>query len=202
MPPARRVGGCVLAGRRGGGDAGAAFAQAVALAFEGDHGGVVHEAVDERGGDHRVAEDFAPGLESAVAGDDDRAAFVAAGDQGEEQVGGLSFEREVADLVDDQQLVALKALELLVEGVALLGLFEAGDPLLGGGERDPVATLAGLDPEGDREMGLACSRRVWVELLMLLMFCRSGCGWSTLRASCGMSSLTCWGGGLRRARLR
>jgi len=42
--------------------------------------GVVDEAVDERGGDHGVAEDLAPRLEAAVAGDDDRAAFIAARD--------------------------------------------------------------------------------------------------------------------------
>ena len=96
--------------RRGSGDrggAGAAFAQPVALASEGDHGGVVHEPVDQGGGDHRVAEDLAPGFEAAVAGDDHAAALVAARDQGEHQVGGLALEREVADLVDDQQLVAL-----------------------------------------------------------------------------------------------
>jgi hypothetical protein len=80
----------------------AAFAQAVALAFEGDHGGVVDEAIDERGGDHRVAEDFAPGFEAAVGGDDDRTAFVAARDEREEQVGGLAFKRQVADFVDDE----------------------------------------------------------------------------------------------------
>ena len=62
----------------------------------------------------------APGFEAAVAGEDDRAAFVAARDQGEEQVRGLAFEREVADLVDDQQPVALQASELVVEGVAVL----------------------------------------------------------------------------------
>jgi hypothetical protein len=33
--------------------------------------GVVDEPIDEGGGDHRVAEDLAPGLEAAVAGDDD-----------------------------------------------------------------------------------------------------------------------------------
>jgi hypothetical protein len=111
------------AGSGGWGDSGAAFAEAVALAFQGDHGRVVHESVDQGGGDHRVAEDLAPRFESAVAGDDDRAAFVAAGDEREEEVRGLSFEREVADLVDDQQLVALEPPELLVERVALLGLF-------------------------------------------------------------------------------
>jgi hypothetical protein len=38
-----------------------------------------------------------------------------------------SLEREVADLVDDQQFVVLEPLELLVEGVAFLG----GRPIVG-----------------------------------------------------------------------
>ena len=132
--------------------------EAVALALERDHVGVVDEAVDEGGGDHGVAEDLAPGFEAAVAGDDDRAAFVAAGDQGEEQVGGLAFERQVADLVDDDQRVALEAAQLVVERVAVLGGFEAVDPLLGGRERDAVAGLAGLDRQRDRR-GAFCRCR-------------------------------------------
>lgn len=116
--------------------------------------GVVDEAVDEGGSDHLVAEDLAPGLEASIGGDDDRAAFVAAGDEREEQVGGLAFEGQVADLVDDEQVVALEAAQLVVEGVAVLGGLEAVDPLLGGGERDAMAGLAGLDRQRDRQMGL------------------------------------------------
>ena len=112
--------------------------------------GVVNEAVDERGGDHGVAEDFAPGFEAAVAGEDDRAAFVAARDEREEQVRGLAFQGQVADLVDDEQPVAFEAFEFLVERVAVLSVLEAVDPLLGGGERDAVPGLAGLDRQGDR----------------------------------------------------
>ena len=37
----------------------------------------------------------------------------------------------------------------------MLGLLEAVDPLLGGGERDAVAVLAGLDRQRDREVCLA-----------------------------------------------
>src|SRR4026209_2885820 len=88
--------------------AGAAAPRAVALAFEGDHGGVVDEPVDEGGGDHGVAEDLAPLLEAAVRVGDDRAAFVAAGDEREEQVRGLALQGEVADLVDDEEMVALE----------------------------------------------------------------------------------------------
>jgi hypothetical protein len=50
----------------GGSGRACALAEAVALAFEGDHGGVVDESVDEGGGDHGVAEDLAPLLEAAV----------------------------------------------------------------------------------------------------------------------------------------
>ena len=131
--------------------AGGPLPEAVALAFQGDHVGVVDEPVDQCGGDHGVAEDLAPRLEAAVGGDDDRAAFVAARDQGEEQVGGLAFQRQVADLVDDEQVVALDASQFVVQGVAVLGGVEAVDPLLGGRERDAVPGLAGLDRQGDRE---------------------------------------------------
>jgi hypothetical protein len=41
------------------------------------------------GGDDVVAEDLAPATERLVGGDDQRGAFVAAGDELEEQVGGL-----------------------------------------------------------------------------------------------------------------
>ena len=44
-----------------------------------------------------------------------RGAFVAAADEHEHQVGGLGVERDVADLVDDQQRDPLQAGELVVE---------------------------------------------------------------------------------------
>ena len=65
----------------------AALAQAVALALEGDDLGVVDEPIDQRRGDHLIAEDLAPGLEAAVGCDDHRAAFVAPGNERER--GGL-----------------------------------------------------------------------------------------------------------------
>jgi hypothetical protein len=102
----------------------------------------VDEPVDQGGGDHGVAEDLAPLLEAAVGGDDDRAAFVAAGDEREEQVGGLALQGQVANFVDDEQVVALQPAQLGLELVAVLGGLELGDPLLRGGEGDAVAALA------------------------------------------------------------
>src|SRR4051812_28243982 len=57
---------------------------------------------------------FAQAFKAAVGRDDDRAAFVAAGDQREEQVGGLAFQWQVADLVDDQQAVALQPAQFII----------------------------------------------------------------------------------------
>jgi hypothetical protein len=87
------------------------------------------------------------------------------------------FQRQVADLVDDDQRVALDAPQLVVQRVAVLGGLEPVDPLLGGGERDAIAGVAGLDAQGDGEVRLARAGRVGVALLMLWIGCRSGCGW-------------------------
>jgi hypothetical protein len=43
---------------------------------------------------------LAPGAETLVAGDDDRAALVATRDQLKEQVGALAVARQIANLVD------------------------------------------------------------------------------------------------------
>ena len=94
----------------------------VGVAFEGDDFGVVDEPVDHGGGDDVVAEDFAPAAEGLVAGDDQAGAFVAGGDELEEQVGGFGFEGDVADLVDDEQRVAAQA------DAARLGAGRRGGP--------------------------------------------------------------------------
>src|SRR5262245_61462752 len=101
----------------------------------------MHEAVDHGGGHDVVAEDFSPAAERLVGGDDQRCAFVAGRHQLEEQVGRLGFERDVADLVDDQQGVAPESGEFGVDASGLVGFGEAGDPFGGGGEQDSVAGL-------------------------------------------------------------
>ena len=74
-----------------------------------------------------------------VRGDDQRGPFVAGGHELEEQVRGLGFEGDVADLVDDQQRDPAELDQFVLEPAGVVGLGEAGDPLGGGGERDAVA---------------------------------------------------------------
>jgi hypothetical protein len=120
---------------------------------------VVDESVDHGGGGDVVAEDLAPAAERLVGGDDQAGAFVAAADEHEHQVRGLGVEWDVSHLVDDQQRDALEFVELVVEAAVALGVGERGDPFGRGAKRDAVTGQAGADPEGDREMRLACPRR-------------------------------------------
>lgn len=64
---------------------------------------MVDDAVNHGGGDDLVAEDIAPAGEGQVGRQDQRGVFVAAGYQLEEQVRGVSFERDVSGLVDDDE---------------------------------------------------------------------------------------------------
>src|SRR5215207_9061094 len=74
-----------------------------------------------------------------VAGQDQRGVFVAAGDELEEQVRGVLFEGQVADLIDDDQPVAAQFGELGGKPAALVGVLETGEPVGGGGEQDPLS---------------------------------------------------------------
>ena len=65
---------------------------------------MVQQPVEDRTGDYGIAEDLTPGAETLIAGDDDRTALVTARDQLEEQVGALAVDRQIANLIDDQQL--------------------------------------------------------------------------------------------------
>jgi hypothetical protein len=100
----------------------------------------------------------------------------------------VGVERDVSNLVADEQRVALEAAQLVVEAALALRVGEQRDPLGRGAEDDALAGEAGPDPEGDREVRLAGPRRVGVALLMLWTRCRRGCGWWKRRGSLAASS--------------
>jgi hypothetical protein len=79
------------------------LAGAVALAFDGDHVGVVDDAIDERGGAGSVGEDAGPVSEGEIGGEHGAFLLVAAADDLEEQVGVSVVEGEEADFVEDKQ---------------------------------------------------------------------------------------------------
>lgn len=79
---------------------------AVGLSFQGDDVGMVDEPVDGCGSDGGIAEGFTPPGEREVAGDDDGTGFIAGGDELEEEIGTISIKWDVAQLIDNDQLVA------------------------------------------------------------------------------------------------
>ena len=76
-----------------------------------------------------------------VAGEDHGAALVSRVDQLKEQIAG-SAEREVADLVDDQQLGAAEITDALAQSALPVGLGQAVDDV---GERREVDAAPGAD---------------------------------------------------------
>jgi len=135
------------------------LSEAVAGAFDLHDDRIVQQAVEECGGDDGVAEDLAPFGKAAVGGEDHGAAFVARVDQLEEQVAGTGADREIADLVDDQQRGAAEKADALAQAALAFGACQRGDDV---GEREEVDAAAGadrLDAERDGEVGLSGARR-------------------------------------------
>ena len=101
-------------------DAGLAFLpQPVALAADVDRRREVQQPVQDGGRQDLVGKDVAPVAVGLVRGQDDRAAAVAAADELEQELGGHAVEREVAHLVQDQQLGPAEGVQAVVKAVLL-----------------------------------------------------------------------------------
>jgi hypothetical protein len=93
---------------------------------------VVEQAIEERGGDNGIAEDLAPFCEAAVRGEDHGALLVAGVDELEKQIAAAVNDRQVTDLIDDQEREAAEEPDLLAKGASALGLGERADGSLSG----------------------------------------------------------------------
>lgn len=131
--------------------------QSVAVSFDLDDVGVVQDAVEHRCSQCGVAaEGFIPLRKRKVAGQDHRAALVALGDDLEEVASLIPRERQIADLIDDEQPRA----ENVVPKNRVVSLLSARGLELQHQirRRDELRLDAGLCrgiPDGDREVGLA-----------------------------------------------
>src|SRR5215203_2362214 len=127
------------------------LAKPVARSFDLNDTGVVKQAIEKRGGDHRIPEDIAPLSEATVRGQDHRTALVAGVDELEEQVAPAGDDREVADLVDDEQGRAAEEADSLPELALPFRLGEHRDDISQCREVDTAPSLYGLDAERDGE---------------------------------------------------
>src|SRR5215218_4896420 len=133
--------------------------EAEARAVDGEHFGVVQEAVEERGGQGFVAEGVGPFADGLVAGDDCRAARVAAVDDLKDAVGVGAVERQVAGFVEEQQVWALQLREFAGELAEGVGVAQAADEIVEGAVADEVAAGEGLHGQTDRDVCLAGAGR-------------------------------------------
>ena len=98
--------------------------------------------------------DGAPLGERQVRGDRDRGAFLAFGDDLEQQLGASGVDLDVAELVEQQQVEAAVAGDDPGQAPFVGGFDELVDQLGGGGVADPPALLAGGQAEPDEQVGL------------------------------------------------
>jgi hypothetical protein len=128
------------------------FLEPIGTAFDIDRRGVMQDTVQDGRGDHRIAEDLVPLGEAPVRSHDQGALLIAAGDELEEQMRAVAIDRDVADLVDDQELGLAVELQPLFDFVFGIGLRQGRDQRHGLGEVGPVALGYGLDAERHRQM--------------------------------------------------
>src|SRR2546428_13653218 len=74
------------------------------LAFDDNGVGMMQEPIQDRGGQGAVmVEDHGPLLKGTVRGNDDGPLFIAQRDDLEEQIGTCLVNREIAELIEDEQ---------------------------------------------------------------------------------------------------
>ena len=103
------------------------LAHPVAAAADVDDMAVMRQAIDERSGHDLVAQDLAPLLEAFIGGQHSGCALIAPVDELEEEHGAGLADRQVADLVDDQERRIGEDLEAASQLAGGLGFFERGD---------------------------------------------------------------------------
>ncbi len=102
---------------------------AVAVAADVDDMAVMQQPVDERSGHDLVTQDLAPLLEAFVGGQHSGCTLIAPVDELEEEHGSGLVDRQVADLVDDQERRIGEDLESASQLAGGLGFFERGDEI-------------------------------------------------------------------------
>ena len=113
------------------------------------------EPVEQGGGELFVSEDLHPLGECEVGGDDGGSAFVAIGQQIEEQLPAGAVKRHESELVHDQESGALDPAMKPAELECVSGLEEVPHQIGCADKQHPVSAAGGLDAERDGEVGLA-----------------------------------------------
>ena len=118
---------------------------------------LVRQPIQQRRGHPLAREHLAPVAERQVARDQQARSLVAVGEHLKQQLGPRAAEREVAQLVADQQFRPVELPEEAVELVLLLSFFQAVHQRRRREESHPPPLPARGQAQGDRQMGLPSS---------------------------------------------
>src|SRR5262245_60043541 len=134
--------------------------QTVALARDLHDGGVMQDAVEHCSGEHDVAgECLVPAAKGKVRREDHRALLVSPGDHLEKQIGLLTSEGKIADLVDDQELRGGdRAMHDLLQSSLALSCLQSEGQIGSRREADLPTSLRCQITERDGDVRLAGSR--------------------------------------------
>jgi len=117
---------------------------------------VVDDAVEHGGGEGGVVvQDSDPMLVGFVGGDDGGSAFIAAGDDLEEEIGAVFVDRQIPEFIQKEDAWSEVFFEFRLEAVSGLGGGEVVDDVHGRGVEDGMAGHTGGMSQRDGEMGLA-----------------------------------------------
>ena len=121
----------------------------------------MQQPVQDGRGHDRVAEHVAPVTERLIRGQQNAAAFVTCGNDLEQQMGGARRHRQVAELVDDEQLRLDQTLKTRVPLLGPMGPHQGGHQHRGGDETDTAILLHGDPLAGHRlpQVEVDASRR-------------------------------------------
>ena len=146
-------------GARGDEPRAALLAKAVAFAADRDDLAMMQQAIQDGRGHDLVSEHLAPVADRLVGGEQYAAALVALGDDLEQQMGGAGRHRQIAELVDHQQVRLGEAAQADVPLVRVVGAHQRGHQRRRRDVAHRVVLVDGGAAEGDGEMGLAHPRR-------------------------------------------
>ena len=135
------------------------LAHALAGALDLDDNSMVQKAVEQRGGDDRIAKDVTPFREAAVGGEDHGTLFITGVDELEEEITAAGGDGQIADFVYNEQRCTTQEADFLAQRSLAFGLGKRSDQVRQRDKVDALARFDGLDCEGCRYVTFACPRR-------------------------------------------
>ena len=133
------------------------LAEPVALAVHLEDVAMMGQPV-QQGRRHAFAlEDLAPLAERQIAGEQQTGPFIPIRKDLEQQLGAGAAEREVSQLITDQQIHPIELAQEAVQLILLLGFLQACDQRGRRVEPDPPAGPTGRQAQGNRQVRFADS---------------------------------------------